>query len=108
MLKKEVVLALIKVGLRWGGQDFGDMMHFDMGFEILNEFYDVAVAHWASQSSKLLGTKDDVGLQKLRGAALHAVTPRPPCRPLPQARAPTPCRSTASPPAESPRDSAAG
>ncbi|WP_438040156.1 hypothetical protein [Sorangium sp. So ce128] len=69
MLKKEVVLALIKVGLRWGGQDFGDMMHFDMGFEVLNEFYDIAVAHKASQSLNMLGTKDDVGLQKLRDAA---------------------------------------
>ena len=69
MLKKEVVVALKKTGLRWGGQDFGDMMHFDMGVETLNDFLDIPVSTGAAAVVNELSSDSDAALQKLKDAA---------------------------------------
>lgn len=69
MIKKEVALALLKTGLRWGGQDFGDMMHFDMGLETLNELFDISVSSRAAQLATELASSTDEALTKLKDAA---------------------------------------
>jgi len=69
MLKKDVVIALKKTGLRWGGQDFRDMMHFDMGFEILNDFLDVPVSVRAAAIVAELSASTDPAAQKIKDAA---------------------------------------
>lgn len=69
MIKKEVVLALLKAGLRWGGQDFGDMMHFDMGLETLNELLDVSIATRAAALSTEIGASTDAAMVKVKDAA---------------------------------------
>jgi hypothetical protein len=83
-LKKEVVVALCNTGLRWLGQDLGDMMHFDtmsnslgpnyesVGFgwgAILNEFLDVPIAWEAGEIIKKIGDSSDPAAMKVKQAA---------------------------------------